>query len=175
MGGQAPRSPCGPRSHSRPTRRAGALPPTPSPPPPSTSASAPAGPAPGQTRRGRKHEAGSAPPARALHDSPRFANCYISHRPLGGVSRTSRPDAAHAHWSRRRAALRRAPGPAPAARRALPLGHVLCPPPGPPRRPRRSHVLAYVTAGAGPACSRDLSGRGGGGWLRGGEGRGPGE
>lgn len=54
-------------------------------------ASAPMAPTLGQMQRRRTHAAGCAPPARALHNSPRFANCYISYQPLRGVSRTSRP------------------------------------------------------------------------------------
>lgn len=99
---------------SRPPRRAGAQPPAPASPYLGLRSS---GPGSRQARRGRNHEASSAPSPRP---SPLagFANCYISHR----------PPAASPHRPRtRRTLIGAAAAPPRAARQA--------PPPRPPRAP----------------------------------------
>lgn len=75
------------------------------------------------------------PPARALHNSPRFTNCYINHPPLSGVSLQPAPDAARAHWRLCRPAQRRSPGPAPTAPARVPIGPRLEPAPKPAAGP----------------------------------------
>lgn len=83
----------------------------------------------------------STPQARALHNSPRFANCYISHPPLGGVSRTSRPGT-------RRALIGASAARPCAARPVLPPAAPARAPIGPRPRPAPSSVSSPCRGGS---------------------------
>lgn len=125
--------------------------PSPSPPP-LPLASAPVTPALGQTQlRTNPRGQHRGPQTCALHNSPPLANCYISHQPLSGVSRTSRPRT-------RRALI--------GASAARPCAAGLAPPPtaaarvpiGPRPRPTPSSVSGRRREGEGEA-SQSVGGK----------------
>lgn len=119
--GRRGRCPYGPRSRYRPAPEASTLPPLGAaarlllhPHPCSLWPSAPAPLAPGSTRRGRTHRAGSTTPTPGPSQLP-FV-CKLLQWPPTSQQRLAyqpAPDAAHAHWRLRCPALLCAPGPPP--------------------------------------------------------------